>query len=65
MFPTSIYFMKTIEWNPHMIESSSCNLKILSVMDLSLISLYISWGIHPMSKESRHTAVFLLKNNET
>ena len=61
MFPTNIYSMKTIQWNPHIIESSSCNLKTSSVMDLSLILLYISWGIYSMSKESRYTAVFLLK----
>ena len=57
--------MKGIQQNPHIIESSDCIMNMLRVIDLSLIWLNGYCGIYSISKESKHTAVFLSINNET
>ena len=48
-----------------MIDSLSCILNILWVVDLSLILFNTSWGTYSIPKESKYTVVFLLINNET
>ena len=48
-----------------MIESSSCVLNVLWVMNLSLILSNSSWQIYSKPKESTYTAIFVSINNKT
>ena len=57
--------MKAIQQYPDIIDSSSCILNILSVVDLSLILFNMSRGIYSIPRESKYTAVFLSINNKT
>ena len=57
--------MKAIQQNPHIIDSLSCILNILLVIDLSFTLFDTSWGVYSISKESKYTAVFLSINNES
>ena len=56
--------MKVMQRNPLIIDSLSCILNILRVIDLSLILFHTSWGIYSISKESWYIAKFLLIDNE-
>ena len=69
IFPSSIYSMKTIQHNPHIIESLSCIPNIFCVIDLPLILFKNNINNNNRnifnSKESKYTAVFLSIDNET
>ena len=56
--------MKAIQQNPHIIDSLSCVLNILWVIDLSLILIDTSRGIYWIPKESKYAAKFLSIDNE-
>ena len=60
IFPKSTYSMKPIQENAHIIDSLSCILNILWVIDLSLIFFNTSRGIYSIEKESKYTVTFLL-----
>ena len=62
--PAIIYSMKTIQYNPHIIESSDCILNMLRVLGLSLILFNTSWEINWILKESKYDTVLLPINNE-
>ena len=57
--------MKGIQKNLRIIDSLSCTLNILWIIDLSLILFNYSGGIHLIPKESKYTTKFLSKDNET
>ena len=64
MFSATIYSMKVIQQNPHIIDSLSCILNLLSVIDLSVISFNTFRGLHSVPKEFKYRINFLTINNE-
>ena len=52
-----------VKQNPYGMESLSCILNILWVIDLSLILFNTAWGIYSIIKESNYRDVFLSINN--
>ena len=65
VFTASMYSIKVIQENAHIINSLCFTLNILWVIDLSLIFLNTSCGIYSILKESKYAAEFLFVNNET
>ena len=65
IFCASIYSMKAIQLNLHIIKSLSCILNILWVIDLSLILFNTSCGMYSIPKESMYTALFPSIINKT
>ena len=61
-----MYAMRALEQNPYIIESLSCVLSILRMIDFrSLILLNIFCRMYLILKESKNTALFLSINKES